>query len=493
MSLKINILSNFMGQFYVSIIGIIILPLYAKILGAEAFGLVAFFTVIQAAFSLLDLGLSPTISRETVRFRAGSLCISSYTHFLRSVSILFITIAVIGFVSIWFLSGYISHEWINSTSISAEQISACVAIMGAIAALRWYSALYRGVLIGYERFVWLNIYNVFSSSVRYLGVIPLIIIYSDSLIYYFVYQMIISIIEIFILRYKSRQLNRKCFSVSFDSAKMFYELRSKLGFTSNIAFTSVIWLLIINLDKLIASSFLSLSEYGHFIMIVSLASGLMLISSPISSALLPRLTSISESKNDELLFEKYSQFTRMTINLVLPVCFYMIFFAESIIQNWTQSQEIVTFGTGILMLYAVGYILLIVSSIPYRLQYAKGNLRYHSIAMIMFLLVHTPSVLILTTNYGALGCAMAWVLSNFINFCFVAFYVHPVFLNKNKSKEWIAKSVLLPLTKSFVVILAIAVVCKVTIDNPWLLLITSGILMSLYMFFFQFKKGLLND
>ena len=493
MSLKKNIVSNYIGQFYVSIIGIVILPLYSKILGAEAFGVVAFFSVIQAAFAILDLGLSPTISRETVRFRAGSITDSSYTHFIRSVSFLFVAIAAVGFVSIWLSSGFISSQWVNASSINADEISICISIMGAIAALRWYSALYRGVLIGYEKFVWLNVYNVLSSTMRYLVVIPLIVIYSDNLTYYFLYQAFISVLEILVLKFKASSLNSGCRSVSFNLTKMLYELRFRLGFTSNIAFTSVVWLLIVNLDKIFASSTLSLAEYGHFIMVVSLASGLMLISSPISSALLPRLTSISESEGDEQLFEKYSQFTKLTINLVLPVCWYMIFFAESIISVWTQSQDIVVFGTNVLMLYAIGYVILIISSVPYRLQYAKGNLRYHSIAMVMFLFVHAPSVFFFTTEYGALGSAVAWVLSNFVNFCFMAFYVHPVFINKSRSIEWLIRSVLLPLIKSFAVVLVIAVACKIALHNALLMLIVSGVLLSLYMFFFQIKKGLLDD
>ena len=71
MSLKHNILSNYVSQIYVTVIGIVMVPLYLKYMGAEAYGLVGFFAMLQAWFQLLDMGLTPTMSRETARYRGG--------------------------------------------------------------------------------------------------------------------------------------------------------------------------------------------------------------------------------------------------------------------------------------------------------------------------------------------------------------------------------------------------------------------------------------
>lgn len=73
MSLQKNIAANYVSQIYVTLIGIVMLPVYIKYMGAEAYGLVGFFSMLQAWFSLLDLGLTPTIGRETARFKAGAV------------------------------------------------------------------------------------------------------------------------------------------------------------------------------------------------------------------------------------------------------------------------------------------------------------------------------------------------------------------------------------------------------------------------------------
>ena len=68
-SLKRNVLFNFVGQFYIAFVGILILPLYLKHLGAEAYGLIGFFTLLQSWMQLLDLGITPTLGREISRLK----------------------------------------------------------------------------------------------------------------------------------------------------------------------------------------------------------------------------------------------------------------------------------------------------------------------------------------------------------------------------------------------------------------------------------------
>lgn len=52
---------NYLGQAYALLIGILILPFYLRHLGAEAYGLIGFFAVLQAWLQLLDAGMSPAL------------------------------------------------------------------------------------------------------------------------------------------------------------------------------------------------------------------------------------------------------------------------------------------------------------------------------------------------------------------------------------------------------------------------------------------------
>ena len=66
-SLRRNILANSLSQIYVMAIGVVMAPVYLSFMGKEAFGLIGFFTMMTAWFQLLDMGLTPTLARETAR------------------------------------------------------------------------------------------------------------------------------------------------------------------------------------------------------------------------------------------------------------------------------------------------------------------------------------------------------------------------------------------------------------------------------------------
>ncbi len=81
MSLKSNIAAGYASQLWTALIGIVLMPLYLKYMGSEAYGLVGFFVMLQAIFIMLDLGLTPTVAREAARYYGGALKALAFRQF----------------------------------------------------------------------------------------------------------------------------------------------------------------------------------------------------------------------------------------------------------------------------------------------------------------------------------------------------------------------------------------------------------------------------
>ena len=64
---RVNIAANIAGQAWQVMLAVACTPLYIKLLGIEAFGLIAFYMLVQSITQLLDLGLSATVNREIAR------------------------------------------------------------------------------------------------------------------------------------------------------------------------------------------------------------------------------------------------------------------------------------------------------------------------------------------------------------------------------------------------------------------------------------------
>ena len=57
-SLKANLSANYIGAAAVAVFSIVFAPIYVRLLGAEAYGLIGFFSSIIVVTVILDLGLS---------------------------------------------------------------------------------------------------------------------------------------------------------------------------------------------------------------------------------------------------------------------------------------------------------------------------------------------------------------------------------------------------------------------------------------------------
>jgi O-antigen/teichoic acid export membrane protein len=88
-SIKRNTIANYIGQMYVMLIGIVVTPLYLEHLGAEAYGLVGFFALLQTWMNLLDIGLTPTLGRQIAHASGKTNGFDEFWRLLKSFELIF--------------------------------------------------------------------------------------------------------------------------------------------------------------------------------------------------------------------------------------------------------------------------------------------------------------------------------------------------------------------------------------------------------------------
>ncbi|MEN8219711.1 MAG: oligosaccharide flippase family protein [Pseudomonadota bacterium] len=198
-SLKKNTIANFLGVGYTTMIGVVILPLYLQYLGEEAFGLVGFFTVLQAWMQLLDMGMSPMLSRQAARARGHNIKFIELKKLLRSLEIIFFTLALIIVLSILVSSDWIANYWLKVELLALTDVAFCIALMGMMIGLRFFSSLYRSGIMGMENQVLLNIANIVLTTLKFVGALLLLHFVTQEIVYFFIYQLILSIIELAVL------------------------------------------------------------------------------------------------------------------------------------------------------------------------------------------------------------------------------------------------------------------------------------------------------
>jgi O-antigen/teichoic acid export membrane protein len=443
MSLKRNILASYASQIYVTLVGILILPLYLKYMGAEAYGLVGFFTMLQAWFNLLDMGLTPTVARETARYRGGATDALNYRRLLRALQLIFFVVALLGGGAMFVFSGLIADGWLKVQTLPLAQVQLALQLMAVGVALRWMSGLYRGCISGSERLVWLGGFNAFVATLRFVGVLPVLIWVGHSPAVFFTYQLLVAVVELAGLAAKAYGLFPAVppgQPLGWSPASLFAPIKPVLKFSLTIAFTSSVWVLVTQTDKLVLSKLLPLADYGYFTLAVLAASGVMMISGPISGALMPRMARLQAEGNEAGLISLYRNATQMVAVIAIPACLVLAFFAEQVLWVWTGDAHAAAQAAPVLRLYALGNGFLAVAAFPYYLQFAKGDLTLHLIGNIIFMVLLIPSLVWATWQYGVIGAGYAWLGANAIYFFAWVPQVHKRFF-KGLHTKWIFQDV----------------------------------------------------
>ena len=93
------------------------------------------------------------------------------------------------------------------------------------------------------------------------------------------------------------------------------------------------------------------------------ASGVMM-SGPISGALLPRMARLQAEGDEAGLIGLYRNATQMVAVIAIPACLVLTFFAEQVLWVWTGDTYAATQAAPLLRLYAMGNGFLAMAAFP---------------------------------------------------------------------------------------------------------------------------------
>lgn len=441
MNLKHNILSNYCSHFYSTFIGITIIPLYFHYLGAAAFGLTGIYVVLQSWLSLLNMGLTPALSREVTCCRDKQDGFFAIKQLLRSVEIIFLLTSLLIVVGVAYCSHWITHDWLKVQDLTFSEVTHCIVIMGVMVSLRLFSDLYRAGISGMEQQVWLNGINVIITTLRYVGAYVLLRWVTRTPSHFFEYQLLIAILEPILLGTKFyKMISWK--TNSFLQFKISWELLKKvLPFAGSLFYTAILWIFISQLDKLVLSHVLSLKLYGYFALVTVISGGILQFSMPIHVALLPRMTHlVSQGKKEEML-KLYRHATQVISVIIFSLTGVIAIFGWDVVYVWTGNKIAANWAGPVLFWYAIGNGFFAVSSFQFYLQFVMGNTKLQVVSDTIFTLLSFPVVIFFAYRYGAIGAAFSWFLMRSALFFIVAPIVHQKYA-RGIHYKWLTEDIL---------------------------------------------------
>jgi len=442
MSLKRDVRANYLGQGWTALMGLAFIPIYIRYLGMEAWGLVGFMSILQAWLTLLDMGLAPTLSREMARFSAGARSVQSIRNLLRSLELLYVAVALAVVLGVWLAAPLLVDHWLDGGHFARSVLIQVITLMGLVLAARMVEQVYRGAMQGLQQHVWLNLAQSVLATLRWGGAVVVLAWVSPTIEAFFIWQGLVSVLSVLVFAARTyRRLPRATSAARFDGE----ELKLVGSFAAGMAATTVLALLLTQVDKLLLSKLLPLDQFGHYMLAGSLSGALYFFVGPLATAVSPRLTELAARSEHGVLIETYHGATQWVTMFVLPPALVMAMFAEPLLWTWSGDAVVSGRTAPLLTLLALGTLLNGLMQVPYVTQLAHGWTALTVRMNLLAVLVLIPGVLWSVPRYGAMGAAWAWLA---LNAAYVFIGMHFMFrkLLPTEKRRWYRDAVFLPLT-----------------------------------------------
>jgi O-antigen/teichoic acid export membrane protein len=407
--LSFNLAANLLGQIWVTLLLIALVPILIRYLGVEAYGIIGLFMTFHALMAVLDAGMGPTLNREMARFTAGDLSGEAVRDLLRSIE--FVAIGLCGLVIAGFIffSGPASTGWLTAVDLPQGDIRHAFMLMGAALGCRFLESLYRAALLGLRLQVWYNAVYVLLGTLRHGGATLLVVAGAPSLPAFFAWYLGASLLMVAVYRWR---VHRAVPQGDRPARASLGSLRAIRRFASGMFAVSVLAILLTQVDKLLISHLLPLDLFGTYMLAVSITSLLALLAGAVTQAFLPLMVQQAAGTDDAGFAESFHLAAQVVALLVIPCGLVLVLWPTDTLYLWSGDTGLAQTAAPFVRLLAVGSILHALMTVPYFAMVASGWTRLAILTNLVAVALLVPALWILVPRFGAIAAAAIWVALN---------------------------------------------------------------------------------
>ena len=440
-----NLIANYIGKFFGVLSTFIFVPLYIKYLGFESYSVISFTLIIAGIVAIIDAGLTATLLREFARQDTSAI---EKQKIYETLQIVFILLAIFSILILYTLSFSLANL-MQVKAFNKEELSLIIKIASTDLICQLLFRFYLGGLNGKEKQISANLMLVAWGIIRNALVI-ILISKIQSLTLFFIWQLCVSFIFVILSKfildkevYNQFKLKLKFNKNSFNNVK---------SFTGGLLLISLVSAVSSQTDRILITKLLNIEILGYYTLAISLASILIVFISPISTAILPKLTEYHSLQYEKELKDTFNTFNLIISILVFSISSNLVFYAKDILYVWTNNKHISEESYHYVPFVAMGYAFIVLQTMYYQVGLAKGYIRLNNILGVINIILIIPVYYISGSLWSVKGICVSFVVIQISNFLIYAYFMNKKMIKENFLKKLIIKDFFTPflLTMFFV-------------------------------------------
>jgi O-antigen/teichoic acid export membrane protein len=405
-----NTLYNFIGRAAPLLVGIITIPLIIRGLGLDRFGLLSLAWTVLSYFSIFDLGLG----RATTKFVAEALGkkeLIMIPHIVFSAVSVELIFGLLGAVMFCGITPFLVERVLNIPTILQAEAKQTFYILAFSIPIVFISSSFMGIFAAFQRFDLLNLIRI--PSLSFIFIMPLVGLYLDYNLPKIMVLLLISRVAVLIAYF--------AISIKFiDFLNVKKRLIKKtfkrlLAFGGWVTISNIISPILVNIDRFIIGSILTLSAVGYYTAPSEMITRLSLISSSLVMTIFPAFSFIGELDKERLaiLYTRTIKYLLLALGFIVIL---MILFADKILKIWL-GRDFVVQSILVFQILAIGVLINSIARVPSSLLQGLGRPDITAKFHLLELPIHLLALWFFVRKFGIAGAAIAWTLRVTLDAC----------------------------------------------------------------------------
>ncbi len=401
--LKRNIVINIAGKVWIAGLIVVMIPAQVKLLGLEAVGLLGFIASLQVLFTVLDLGLSSTVTRE-VAMAPPSSGDRRTGELVQALSFVYWATGLAIGLGMYVAAEWIGRRWLHFESLSDDTAVKALRIIGISMAVRWPIALYSGVLAGLQRRDLVSLLDSGAATFRLLGGLVVLLI-SRDLQLFLAWTLLAALVELaaFML-VASSSLKGTSLVPRFSIAPLKRIWRFAMAMNLIGLFTIVFT----QSDRQVIAKVLSVEALGCYSVAYGIASLLGGVPGLVTTAIFPTLAADFGAGDEAGFVRRYVRGSQLIMLMIAWPAFALMFSGHDILRAWI-SEEMAGRAATTMALLALGFLLSALHVMGYIAALAAGRPNVSNWVNFSAIWIYIPGLYYCTKTWGGVGAASVWV------------------------------------------------------------------------------------
>ena len=439
-SVRQNLSANLITKVLAAVISLACVPIYIRVLGVAGYGIIGIWATLETLAKLLDLGLSPTMTRELAATARRTEEAQQVRDLVRTIEVVCWTFGLLIGATIVLSAPLIATRWLRSSQLSPGELRTSVQLIGILILCRWPLSFYSSGLNGLERQVLMSWMDFIFALTRSLGAVVVLLFISPTILAFIGWQIAINAVNtgtFAALLWWSLPTGR----TSRFRPKLLIRVWKFAGGVTAIALVSM---LLTDLDKLVVSGLVSLEDFGYYTLASRMAGTLYLAATSVFAAMYPALVRLASEQNEVKLAELYHRGAQILSLLVFPAAITAAVFARPLIFAWTGNEHIADNTAPIASLLIIGTAFHCTGYLPYAAQLAHGWTSLAFWTNLSYVPVTTVLLVVFTKRFGGEGAAVVWLLITTSYYATQIPLMHRTIL-KFHARQWYINDIGIPL------------------------------------------------